>query len=86
MDANQQFKENLGMFIRQKRHEMGLTKEQVSKHTGIDNKHLGKIERGIKLPNSFTLVKIAVALGLDLNKFVYEFGKKYFDDDIFFKY
>lgn len=81
MNAKTWYKENLGMLIRRKRQAMGLTKSELAFRTGLDDKHIGNLERGTKLPNSFTLAKIIVALDLDLNPLLSEFEKLYFDGD-----
>lgn len=81
MEADKWFKVNLGMHIRKKRNELNLTKEDVSFRTGIDNKHIGKIERGAKLPSSLTLGKLVIALNLDIIPLFTEFERKFFDND-----
>lgn len=58
--------------IRNKRLELCYTQEKVAYLVSIDYKHFGKIERGEKLPNSFTFAKIKLALDLD-NEYLTEF-------------
>lgn len=77
------FQENLGKHIRRQRQAMNLTKEELSLRTGLDSKHIGKLERGVKLPNSLSLMKIQVALNLDLNELQSEFKDMFFEDDIY---
>lgn len=67
MDDKELFAMILSKHIRSRRLQLDLTLDQLSSMTGVDDKHLGKIELRKKLPNSHTLGKIIVALDLNLN-------------------
>lgn len=83
MEAKTWYTVNLGQLIRQKRTLMGFTKDDLAYRTGIDSKHIGKLERGQKLAGSFTLGRIQVVLNLDLEKFFSEFEAKFFNNKIY---
>ena len=54
-----------GQRVRAIRRERGLTQEALARAVGIDYKHLGAIERGLKAP-SFDLVdRVAEELGVE---------------------
>ena len=46
----------LGAKIKKLRKSMGWTQEQLAEITGIDNKHLSRIENGYHLPN-YNIIK-----------------------------
>lgn len=69
----EEFKKILGKHIRRRRQELNLTIEELSLRTDIDDKHLGRIERGEKLPNSFTLAKLQLILNLNSDVYLSEF-------------
>ena len=53
----------LGERVRQRRHELGLTQEQLSAATGLEQFHISRIENGhIKDVKGETLVRLARAL------------------------
>ncbi|MFB4163898.1 helix-turn-helix domain-containing protein [Alteribacillus sp. JSM 102045] len=56
------FKKTLGRFLRLKRIEKGITLEELGHIAQVDDKHLGKIERGNKIPRSDTLFQLLIAL------------------------
>lgn len=85
MDAKKWFRKHLGIEIRERRVELEKTLDNLAYQTGIDSKHLGKIENGIKLPNSFTLGKIDAVLDLDLDQFRRTFKQKFFLEDNVYK-
>jgi len=61
------FKEELGKQIRKQRISKELTLEQLSEQANIDDKHLGKIERGIKQPSAHTLFKLFQAIDMSVD-------------------
>jgi len=67
------FKQILGKHIRKKREEKGLTIQEVAFDINMDDKHLGRIERGKKLPSSFTLAKIQLEIDLHSDEYLHEF-------------
>jgi len=58
-------KHNFGERLHQLRKGKGLTQEALGRATGIDYKHLGAIERGIKAPSFEAVERIAKALNVE---------------------
>ena len=56
----------LGMFLRRRRLEQGLTLAQVARTAGVSTQYLSEIERGVKDPSSEIIAAVAGALGLGL--------------------
>jgi transcriptional regulator with XRE-family HTH domain len=54
---------NIGTVIKQQRVMSELTLRQLSDKSGVSPSHLGRIERGERLPSAHTLRKIAKPLG-----------------------
>lgn len=73
MDEKALFTQILAKHIRMKRRELDISHESLSSMTGIDDKHLGKIERQKKTPNSYTLGRIMIALDLNFTQIMIEF-------------
>lgn len=61
------FKSIIGNHIRKSRMMMGLTQEEAAERIGCSAKHLGRIERGRKLPSSLTLSLIHIKLNLSFD-------------------
>lgn len=76
INNQKKFNKELGEYIRTNRHRRKLTIEQVAEMAEIDAKHLNTIELGQKLPNSFTLTKILLALETSYDLFIYGYSKK----------
>lgn len=70
------FNRVLGQVIRKKREAKGWTLEDLSHHSKVDDKHLGRIERGEKCPSSYTLALIQNPLDLTSDEYLNEFIKK----------
>jgi transcriptional regulator with XRE-family HTH domain len=64
----------VGKYIRMKRKEKGLTIEQLAEMIDMDDKNLGRIERGTKSPYFTTVQKIAMVL--NLNDPIFQFVTK----------
>ena len=74
----------LGKQIRRRRQELNMTLEELADKSQIDEKHLGRIERGEKLPNAFTLTSLQSALKLSSDVYMPEFEelcKKYSQEE-----
>lgn len=56
---------DLAKILKQQRVMMSMTLKELSNATGISGSHLGRIERGERLPSGHTLRKIAKPLGLE---------------------
>lgn len=76
MTERELYKEIVGKHIRERRSELGITLEHLAEQIGVDDKHLGRIERGEKLPNSLTLGIIQIALSLNSDAFLSEFKER----------
>jgi transcriptional regulator with XRE-family HTH domain len=61
------FKEVLGKYLKLKRYMKDLTLEELAELTNLDDKHIGKIERGEKLPSSHTLYKLSISLNISID-------------------
>lgn len=55
--------QQLGIVIRARRSELGLSQEALADAAGIDRSHMGKIERGERNVSVLNLCRIAGALG-----------------------
>ena len=58
-------KQILGKNIRKYRVLKGLTQEQLAEKTGLDTKHITRLENGWHMPNTATLNKIITALNIN---------------------
>jgi transcriptional regulator with XRE-family HTH domain len=56
----------IGLFLRKRREELGLTQAQVAERADTSEKHLGKLERGQRYPSGILLVKLLVALKVSI--------------------
>lgn len=62
----------LGKKIRNLRHQLGLTQEQLGERANIHYSYVGQMERGDKMPSLQTLKRIATALSTDLQHLLEE--------------
>lgn len=62
-------KEFIGNKLREYRKKLKLTQEEVAIKAGIDEKHYGKLERGIFLPGIDTFFKLIEILNIPLGDF-----------------
>ena len=67
--------ELFGSRLRELRHAAGLTQESLAERAGLPHTHVSAMERGIKLPNLMTLLRLAVALECKVAKLVGVFDK-----------
>jgi len=58
----------LGQRIRSLRNTKGWTQQELGEHADVNYKFVGEIERGQQNPSFAVLVKIAVALGVELQE------------------
>jgi transcriptional regulator with XRE-family HTH domain len=58
----------LGISLKRRREEFGLTQAYVSAEADIAEKTLSMIERGERVPGSFTLSQIRKAMGISLDR------------------
>lgn len=66
----------IGQSIRFKRTEQKLTIAKLASITNLDDKHLGRLERGEKLPNAKTLIKLQIALNLSSDELIKKYLQK----------
>ncbi len=57
----------IGTAVRQARHALGLTQEQVAEKLGVSVEFCSRIERGVALPSLTTFVRLAAVLRVDGN-------------------
>jgi len=67
--------ELFGQRLRELRHTAGLTQEALADRAGLPHTHISAMERGIKLPNLLTLLRLAVALDCKVAKLVRVFDE-----------
>lgn len=60
----------VGNHIRQLREAKGLSQEQLALEAGVDNSHLGKLERGQGNPTLKLVTRVAEALGVETDYLV----------------
>jgi transcriptional regulator with XRE-family HTH domain len=56
---------NIGVIIKQRRLSIPLTLYELSSDSGVSQSHIGRIERGERLPSAHVLRKIAKPLGFE---------------------
>lgn len=56
------------IFIRKIRNMQKITLKQLSKKSGVSTSHINDIEKNLKKPSLFTMVKIAKALNVDIKE------------------
>ncbi len=61
---------NIGQRIQKRRISKKLTQEQLADMTGISQKHISRLERGIHTPHFDMIIKIAKALDVSIDTFV----------------
>lgn len=57
----------IGRAMRQARHALGLTQEQVAEKLELSVEFCSRIERGVSLPSLKTFVRLAEVLQVDVN-------------------
>lgn len=73
--SKERFKVELGQRIRAARQAKGYSLKQLeAMDDSLDRSDLSKIETGKKIPNSYTILKLATLLEEDISNFFY--GKK----------
>lgn len=67
--------ELFGQRLRELRHAAGFTQDALAERAGLPHTHISAMERGIKLPNLLTLLRLAVALECKVAKLVRVFDE-----------
>lgn len=62
--------------LRELRSKRGITQVLLADATGIPQNHISSIERGMKLPNLLTMIRLASALDCKLSALVSVFDKE----------
>ena len=70
MTRSAELGELFGARLREFRHARSLTQEALADRAGLPHTHISAMERGIKLPNLVTLLRLAVALECKAAKLV----------------
>lgn len=65
-----------GARLRELRQKRGLTQVMLAEVTGFPQSHISQMERGEKLPQLATLIRLAVALDCNLTALVKVFDKE----------
>jgi len=63
----------LGKHIRRKRKEKNFTLEELAQKVNIDDKHLGRLERGEKEAGAYTLGLLQITLDLNSDEYLNEY-------------
>lgn len=71
----------IGKIIKTFRKMSGLTQSQLAEIIEIDEKQLGKIERGVHYPSVPTFLKIIKILDIDIKNFYFEEYAQEFSND-----
>jgi transcriptional regulator with XRE-family HTH domain len=72
LDQNK-FNIQVGSVVRKLREERELSRLTLADISGVNEKYIGKIERGECSPSAFILKKIALGLHVNLSKLLKEF-------------
>jgi len=65
-----------GERLRELRSKRDITQVMLAERTGIPQNHISSIERGMKLPNLLTMIRLASALDCKLSALVSVFDKE----------
>lgn len=63
MTDHAQMRQAVGARLKELRKARGFTQDEVARRTGIDQRHISKLESGTYDPRLSTIVRIAEALG-----------------------
>lgn len=66
----------IGESVRTRRTEKKLTLEKLASMTNLDDKHLGRLERGEKLPNAKTFLTLQIALDISSDDIIPKYEKE----------
>ncbi|PAV28415.1 hypothetical protein CIL05_17430 [Virgibacillus profundi] len=76
MENNDLLKQIVGKNLKLRRTEMNLSQEGLTKESGVNDKHFGRIERGEKLPGFQTLYKLRTSMNISIDKLIDEVEKE----------
>jgi len=69
LDQNK-FNLQVGAVVRKLREDRELTRSTLAKISGVNEKYIGKIERGESSPSCFILKKISIGLKIELSEII----------------
>lgn len=69
--------ECFGRSVLERRIAMGLSQLSLAEAASLERAHMGRIERGERIPNLVAVVKIAAALGWSVAALAEEFERKH---------
>ncbi|MDR4938244.1 helix-turn-helix domain-containing protein [Rossellomorea marisflavi] len=62
------YKKYLGIHLRNKRLEIGMTQDELEEKAGLSETVISKIENNERLPSSYTLYLITSAMGISIDQ------------------
>ena len=65
---NNNFHQNLGLNIKKKRKELGISQQELADRTNLSLNFIGKIEVAFSKPSLDTVIDIAEALGVTVSE------------------
>lgn len=72
LDQNK-FNIKLGVVVRKLREERDISRSTLAEISGVNEKYIGKIERGECSASAYILKKISLGLEIQLSNLLYEF-------------
>lgn len=62
------YKKYLGIHLRKRRFEIGMTQDELEEKAGLSETVISKIENNERLPSSYTLYLITSAMGISIDQ------------------
>ena len=78
MGKTQKIKIAFGKILRERRHEAGISQEQLALNCGLDRTYISLLERGLRQPSLNSLFLLAEALGTTPSVMLSLFERKFF--------
>jgi transcriptional regulator with XRE-family HTH domain len=75
MDKSE-FNKRLGLLIRKKRIEKGLTQLELADAMNLDYQYISRVERGLISPTLFWMTKLSSALNIPFSDLINEFEER----------
>lgn len=74
-------KQRFGLAIKQRRHELGISQEELSFRVGLHRTYISDIERGSRNPSLENIAKLAKALEISVSILFSNYGIEIEDSD-----
>ena len=74
-------KQRFGLAIKQRRHELGISQEELSFRVGLHRTYISDIERGSRNPSLENIAKLAKALEISVSILFANYGIEIEDSD-----